>query len=249
MRISTGIDLGSRTTKIVQLTGNNISFSKIFPTGHDPLSKVRYILSKIETGPIVTTGYGRLLLEKELGLRRITEIKACARGALYFFPSCRFILDVGGQDCKVIKLGEKGNVVNFDMNDRCAAGTGKFLEVMAHTFNLTIEEFVKLAESASDHVTINSMCTVFAESELVSLICSGRASDEIARGLHVAIAARLSSMVSRFSPDKSIVFAGGGALNKCLVSMLKKSLKLKIEIPEQPQLVAALGVAFIAGGN
>lgn len=241
-----GIDLGSRTTKIVQITDRGVAFTEIFDTGRDPLPRVGEILGRLAPEKMVATGYGRHLIRENFGANHVTEIRACARGAHHLFPGCRTVLDVGGQDCKLVKLDEKGRVVDFEMNDRCAAGTGKFLEVMAQTFEMPLEEFIRMACDAKDHIPISSMCTVFAESEVVSLITSGRPKEQIALGLHVAITNRLMSMLGRFPQDGGILFVGGGAKNDCLHHLLEKGIGTKIERPEEPQIVVALGAALIA---
>jgi len=248
-RDTIGIDLGSRTTKIVHLTGGKIRHREIFDTGHDPLAGVKQALERIGSADIIATGYGRYLLSENLAARRVTEIKACGRGVYERFPGCRTILDVGGQDCKVIRLNGKGKVVDFEMNDRCAAGTGKFLEVMAQSFDMDIEAFVRMAQATTESITINSMCTVFAESEVISLITSGKPKEQIALGLHQSIAERLQAMLSRMPLEEEIVFVGGGAKNSCLHSILQEKLKQKILRPPDPQLITAHGAALLAGEN
>ena len=126
-----GIDLGSRTTKIVQIRDGTVCYTDIFPTSHNPLVRVRAVLSRIDTSSLIATGYGRHLVREHFDAKTVTEITACAVGVYHQFPRCRTVLDVGGQDCKVIHMGEDGKVLDFEMNDRCAAGTGRFLEVMA----------------------------------------------------------------------------------------------------------------------
>lgn len=246
MSTVTGIDLGSRTTKIVQLVDGKIRHKEIFDTGHDPLSRVRTIMNQLNPSRIMATGYGRHLLCENLDAQRVTEIKACAKGAHHLYPSCRTILDVGGQDCKVIRLNEEGDVLDFEMNDRCAAGTGKFLEIMAQTFEMDIDKFINTALSTDKYVSINSMCTVFAESEVVSLITSGKPKNEIAMGLHVAIERRLLAMLQKMQPQDDIIFVGGGAKNECLHRILENNLKKKITRPEDPQFVVAFGAALLA---
>ncbi|MFQ6037718.1 MAG: acyl-CoA dehydratase activase [Candidatus Aminicenantales bacterium] len=245
MRKVLGIDLGSRTIKIVELSNGRLTHAEIFDTGHDPLARVENSLRKLGKAPIVATGYGRHLLGETFQARRVTEIKACGKGVVHFFPECRTILDVGGQDCKVISLDEEHRIKDFEMNDRCAAGTGRFLEFMAQTLDVDITDFVRLASSAKGHIAINSMCTVFAESEVVSLITSGKPRDQIALGLHVSIAERLDAMLRKISPEEDIVFVGGGAKNVCLHRLLEARQRTKIYVPEEPQLVSAIGAALL----
>ena len=167
------------------------------------------------------TGYGRHLVAPVLGAEAITEIKAFAAGARYLYPDCHTVIDIGGQDSKVILLSDKGEVQKFEMNDRCAAGTGKFLEVMAHTLEVDIDEIGDLALSAGKKIQINSLCTVFAESEVVSLIARGEETSSIALALHEAIATRIVSMVRRTGIKEKVVFAGGASLNKCLSALIE----------------------------
>ena len=244
-----GIDLGSRTTKIVQLVDGEIQHQEIFETSHDPLARVKKTLSLLGQSPIMATGYGRHLICEKFNAERISEIKACGRGAHHLFPSCRSVLDIGGQDYKLIQLNEKGNVIDFEMNDRCAAGTGKFLEIMAQAFEMDIETFVQTALNASNHINITSMCTVFAESEVVSLITSGKPKEEIALGLHLSIAQRLQPMFTKMPLEEDILFVGGGAKNDCLHTILEKKLKCTIKRPEEPQIVVALGAALLANDS
>jgi predicted CoA-substrate-specific enzyme activase len=156
------------------------------------------------------------------------------------------VIDVGGQDCKVALLSEDGEVRKFEMNDRCAAGTGRFLEVMARALDLDIAQLGEHALAATKMVPVNSLCTVFAESEVVSLVARGEDSRTIALGLHEAIATRIAGMVRRVGPRERAVFAGGGALNACLRRLLSEKLGLELTVPEQPQIVGALGAALLA---
>jgi len=157
------------------------------------------------------------------------------------------VIDVGGQDSKVTLLTESGKVQKFEMNDRCAAGTGKFLEVMANTLEVGIGELGNLALTASKVVRINSLCTVFAESEVVSLIARGEESSAIALALHEAIATRVATMVRRIGrPNKRVVFAGGAALNRCLHKLIGEKLGVELTVPHEPQTVGALGAALLA---
>ena len=180
----------------------------------------------------------------------ITEIKAVARGAKAVFSSCRTVVDIGGQDTKVISLDEKGMVTGFEMNDRCAAGTGRFIEIMARTLGYSIEGFGASCKSWADKmanvIKINSMCTVFAESEVVGLIAKGVPRDEIATAIHDSITGRVMSLIRRVGSDDDIIFAGGCARNACLAAMLSERLQKPIHISETPEMLAALGAALYA---
>jgi predicted CoA-substrate-specific enzyme activase len=225
--------------------------SAILETGVNPLRRCQELLAARSYQRLVVTGYGRHLVSSAIGGETVSEIRAYAVGARYLYPDCRTVLDVGGQDSKVTLLSPEGEVLKFEMNDRCAAGSGKFLEVMAKTLEVDIGNLSALALSASRVVQINSLCTVFAESEVVSLISRGVESSAIAMALHEAIAARIASMVRRIGPRERVVFAGGAALNKCLCRIVSEKLGIEITIPPEPQIVGALGAALIAkaGGH
>jgi predicted CoA-substrate-specific enzyme activase len=240
-----GLDVGSRTTKLVVLDKDAVE-GTIIATGVDPLRRCRELLAGRELAGLMVTGYGRHLVAAALGGERVSEIKAFAVGSRHLYPACRTVIDIGGQDCKVIALADGGEVRKFEMNDRCAAGTGKFLEVMAHTLEVDISEFGGMALSASGTVRINSLCTVFAESEVVSLIAKGEEAGAIALALHEAVATRIETMARRLGVQDSVVFAGGGSLNKCLVKLLERKLGKKLVVPESPQTVGALGAALLA---
>jgi (R)-2-hydroxyacyl-CoA dehydratese activating ATPase len=243
--IAAGLDVGSRTIAIVSLNGSDMSY-RVVDTGVNPLQRCRELLDGTGCTSLVVTGYGRYLVTEKLGGEAVSEIKAFAVGARHLFPDCRTVIDIGGQDSKVILLSEDGNVLKFEMNDRCAAGTGKFLEVMAKTLEVDIGDLGGLALSARSSVRINSLCTVFADSEVVSLIAKGEDSAAIALGLHESIASRITNMVRRVGCRERVVFAGGGALNRCLLQLLEHKLAVKMTVPPQPQTVGALGAAVIA---
>ncbi len=200
--ISAGIDIGSRSIEIAVLEDGIIRETRKTDTGFDPIGQAKKLILDLKYDAILATGYGRTLFEIEHDAPTITEIKAHARGAVYFFPQARTVLDIGGQDSKVISLNASGKVVRFEMNDRCAAGTGKFLEIMATALGFSIETFGDEAMTAKKDLTINSMCTVFAESEVTSLVAKGENPNEIARGLHIAVVKRaLSIPCSVMSPN------------------------------------------------
>jgi len=216
--------------------------SRVVDTGTDPLARARELLDGHD-GLTVATGYGRHLAREKLGLPVITEIKAHALGASRLFPQCRTVIDIGGQDSKVIRV-EKERQVNFEMNDRCAAGTGRFLEVMAMTLGYTLAEFGSEALKAQESANINSMCTVFSESEVVSLIAAGKSKQSIALGLHESIVNRLLALVGRVGAEQQVVITGGVALNPCIRTLLERRLGLRLLVPEGPQIVGALGAAL-----
>ena len=241
--ISAGLDVGSRTIALVALNGR-ITARQVVDTGINPLQRCKELLSGIEYERLVVTGYGRYLITENIGGEAVSEIKAFAAGARYLYPDCRTVIDIGGQDSKVILLSGDGNVLKFEMNDRCAAGTGKFLEVMAKTLEVDINGLAGLALSATKSVSINSLCTVFADSEVVSLIAKGEDSGAIALGLHKAISTRIANMVKRVGLHERAVLAGGGALNRCLHHLLEDKSGIKLTVPPVPQTVGALGAAL-----
>jgi predicted CoA-substrate-specific enzyme activase len=240
-----GLDVGSRTIKLVTFD-KEIRESFITETTVNPLLRCQQLLSDKDYERLVVTGYGRHLVAPVLHGEVVSEIKAFALGSGSLFPDCRTVIDIGGQDSKVILLSDKGEVQKFEMNDRCAAGTGKFLEVMANTLEVSIAELGDLALSAIRKIQINSLCTVFAESEVISLIAKGEETSVIALALHEAIATRIVAMVMRTGWKEKVVFAGGGSLNKCLITLLKQKLDTDLIIPNSPQTVGALGAAILA---
>ena len=240
-----GLDIGSRTIKLVTFDTAVVE-SVIADAGVNPLERARPLIAGKNFKRLVVTGYGRHLVAPVLKGDKVTEIKAFAAGAHHLLRDCRTVIDIGGQDSKVIRLAENGGVLKFEMNDRCAAGTGRFLEIMAHTLEVSIGEVGDLALRARKELRINSLCTVFAESEVVSLIARGEDSSDIALALHEAIAARITTMVNRVGLNGKVVFAGGASLNKCLVKLLTEKLNTKLVIPDAPQIIGALGAAILA---
>ena len=242
-----GIDIGSRTIEVVVIdeTGKILRNLQT-DTGFEPMKAAKELLGNQLYTRIMATGYGRNLFEIAFDASTVTEIKAHARGARAFFPEARAILDIGGQDSKAIALAENGRVMKFEMNDRCAAGTGKFMEIMAKTLGYAIEDFGREALLAQCDVNISSMCTVFAESEVTSLIAKGQDRREIALGLHNSVIRRVIGMVNRVSTAGDIVFTGGVAKNACMQTMLAEKMARKVLIPDDPQLVGALGAALLA---
>jgi activator of 2-hydroxyglutaryl-CoA dehydratase len=270
-----GIDIGSRYIKYILLNDKQVCDFQKRETGHDPLSVCRELLDHGRPDKLIATGYGRHLLEVYNNIKTITEIKAVARGAREVFPDCRTIIDIGGQDTKIISLNEDGTVANFEMNDRCAAGTGRFLEIMAKALNYNIEDFgnncnnetIMLHSDTNDNknnpplppllkgggfsgenrtVKINSLCTVFAESEVISLITRGEKREVIAHAIHESTVNRVIALIKRIDVKDDIVFAGGCAKNSCLKKMLEERLKKHIYVHKNPYIHAAYGAALFA---
>jgi predicted CoA-substrate-specific enzyme activase len=243
-----GLDIGSRTIALVEWDGAQIVRAQVVDTGTDPVRNARSLIEDRAYQRLVATGYGRhLAAERELADEVISEIKAYGLGAHHLYPDVGTVLDIGGQDSKVIRIGPKGRVLRFEMNDRCAAGTGRFLENMAHALGMSVEGFGPHALSANGQaVRISSMCTVFAESEVVSLIARGEDSRRVALGLHQAIVDRVGGMIRRVGVQDRFVFAGGVALNPCLQRLFSQALEVSLTVPDDPQVVGALGAALHA---
>jgi (R)-2-hydroxyacyl-CoA dehydratese activating ATPase len=242
-----GLDLGSRTTKIAEIAGGVLDRFEVFDTGPGSLDRVRARLAAKDYVAAAATGYGRFLVNAHLECRVVTEITACALGARFLRPDAGLVIDVGGQDSKVILLGTGGAAfADFEMNDRCAAGTGRFLEVMAGLLGFSLRDFGRAACETEETVTLSSMCTVFAESEVISLLAAGRDRRAIARGLHGAVADRVYPLAARFDPPGEIVCAGGVALDPCFVGLLAAKLGRPIVVPAEPQIVTAVGAALAA---
>jgi len=245
MRYS-GIDIGSRTVKIAILDNDELIFSRKSIASHDPLETAARLIENIELGTVVATGYGRHLIKASLDCTVISEIKAFALGARMFSEDCRTILDIGGQDTKAIALDENGNMSKFEMNDKCAAGTGRFLEIMATALGYSLEDFSKAALSAKRAAKINSTCTVFAESEVISLTHQGALREEVALGIHKAIISRSTAILKRLAAPGNIFFAGGVAFNQCVRTLLADEMERHVFVPPDPQIVGAVGAALYA---
>jgi predicted CoA-substrate-specific enzyme activase len=242
-----GIDIGSRFIKYVLLEDNRVLEFQRRETGHKPLLECREMIDQGKPERLIATGYGRHLLEIHKNVETITEIKAVAKGARQIFPACRTVIDIGGQDTKAISLSEDGTVTNFEMNDRCAAGTGRFLEIMAKALGFDMENFGGACSDSAGAVRINSLCTVFAESELISLISKGEKREVIAAALHESIVSRVAALIGRIEVRDDIVFAGGCAKNPTLKQMIENRLQRKIYVHDNPHMLAALGAALYAG--
>ncbi|MHC1725121.1 MAG: acyl-CoA dehydratase activase [Syntrophobacteraceae bacterium] len=245
--LTAGIDIGSRSIELVVLNGKGLISQWKAPTTFDPLGQCAKLMEGFGAGRIIATGYGRKLFadsSKQMDVGTITEIQAYALGARHLYPEARTVLDIGGQDTKVISLSETGKVLKFEMNDRCAAGTGKFLEFMATALQIPLESFGDFALRSERRIQINSMCTVFAESEATSLMARGERPENIAMGLHLAIVQRTIAMLKRVGATAPLVFAGGVAHNPCVIKLMEEDLRQTVIVPSDPDMVGALGAAL-----
>ncbi|MCP4346093.1 MAG: 2-hydroxyglutaryl-CoA dehydratase [Desulfobacterales bacterium] len=252
-----GVDIGSLSCDAVLIDENEtVLAASVVPTGarnREAIERARNEavrlagISENDIAAIVSTGYGRDRVENRTAA--VTEISCHARGIHALFPDTRILVDIGGQDSKAIRLNGQGRFEDFAMNDKCAAGTGRFLEAMARALQVDIEDMGDLDHGASDNLTLSSMCTVFAESEVVSLIAEGKEVSEIVRGLNRSIASRTLALIKRVSLDFSglaISMSGGVAHNKGVVRALSAALNCEVRVPEKPDTVGALGAALIA---
>jgi predicted CoA-substrate-specific enzyme activase len=250
--IVAGVDIGSLTAKAVILQGSDILGYSIIPAGSDVIRVAEHSLTialdraemkRDHLAAIVSTGYGRANVP--LASKSVTEITCDAKGAHRLFPETRMVIDIGGQDSKVISLDQEGRVIDFTMNDKCAAGTGRFLEVMAQALEIELKELGPVSLKHKKSVVISSMCTVFAESEVISLIAEGYPKEDILNGLHQAIASRVSAMAQSLRVE-NVVTLGGVAKNIGVVKALERNLRVKVKVPHEPQIIAALGAAICA---
>jgi predicted CoA-substrate-specific enzyme activase len=250
-----GCDVGSATGKaLIMQDGNIVAFSIIPATTVPAMTACKAMdealrkagLSSVqELEYVVGTGYGRVKIP--FANENISEITCHGKGAYWLCPTVRTVIDVGGQDCKVISINEEGRIIDFTMNDKCAAGTGRFFEAMARALGVELEEFSLLALQSKTPANITSQCSVFAESEVISLVNDGLELTDIAAGLHVAIAGRLSSQVRSVGMMEDVTVSGGCAKNRALVESLAKKLGTNIKmLSEDPQIAGALGAALMA---
>ena len=249
-----GIDIGSRNTKIViyDAQTKRLEFSAFQTTevsvtdGVNNLLKEGYtalgITPKINT--IGVTGYGRKLYQEASSI--LSEISCHTAGCLYYFPHIRTIIDIGGQDSKIITLNEKGKVTDFVMNDKCAAGTGRFLEMTAMRLGCDVSELSLLASKSTRNLTLNSTCVVFAESEIIGMLSSSIPPEDIVRSVHRSIAKRILAQMSVMVWEQPLVFTGGVALNKDMGKCLSEALNSQLLTPPEPEITAALGAAILA---
>jgi len=247
-----GVDIGSTMTKVVIVDSEDAMHARVIgPTGaehrrlankvmEDALAESGLQFDAIEF--VVATGYGRFNVP--FADREMTELTCHARGVLSQFPGAKTIIDIGGQDAKGLKL-TNGKLVDFVMNDKCAAGTGRFLEVIADTFGLRFEDLGEMSMESTQVIPITSTCTVFAQQEVVSRLSEGVQVQDILAGLNDAIADRTTNMVRRLRVEPDVVFTGGVAMNLGVVAALKKKLGQEVLVPAQPLLSGALGAALL----
>ena len=248
-----GIDIGAITAKAAILSdGDELVASVVVPAGYNRAQAADRVLglaldqaglARADLARLGATGYGRIQVPD--ADRVVTEITCHARGAHWLCPDVGTVIDIGGQDSKGIATGPNGRVLDFVMNDKCAAGTGRFLEVMAHALEVDLARFGALSEQARRRAKISSTCTVFAESEVVTHIASGVPREEIIAGIHESIAARVVSMVRRIPLRDVVVLTGGVVQNQGVVGMLEEKLGRRVLVPDLSQVAGAIGAALV----
>ncbi len=252
MSLKVGVDIGSNTAKAAVMEGDHLLGTHLIATGYNVeaagrrvieelLSSLRLDMTTVEQ--ITATGYGRKGIA--IADKTVTELMCHATGARFLNSSIRSLIDIGGQDSKAIVMDEKGRMTNFTMNDKCAAGTGRFLEVMARALEADLNEFGRLSLTSEKPSKISSICTVFAESEVISLVSKGEARENIIAGIHEAIASRVASMASRIAISPPVMMTGGVSKNIGVVKALEKAIGYSLLISPYAQLAGAIGAALL----
>jgi len=249
-----GIDIGSAFSKAVVVAENKIISYHVIPSGGNykltadevagkALKKAKLSFKDIRY--TVATGYGaaNVSFSNEV----VTDISCDGRGVSYLFPSARTVIDIGGQFTKVFKIDERGKPTAFLLSEKCAAGSGRFLQIIAKVLQINLEDIGKLSRRSKTRVDFNTGCAVFAESEAISWIAEGALKEDILAGLHRTLAAKIQTMVERVGIEPDCAVVGGGAKDIGLVKSIEEGLGLSLLVPEEPQIVAALGAALIAG--
>ena len=253
MDMGVGIDVGSTTTKGVLLDSSGKILDKsLMLTGASAIQAVEKTLQNISSSsnidlndiPVISTGYGRARVE--LAEKSVTEITCHSVGVHHINPDIRLLIDIGGQDAKVIRIGPSGRPEDFELNDKCSAGTGRFLEVMARVLEVSLDDLGPLALQSQKPSSISSTCTVFAESEVIGHIGAGESAADIAAGVHVSMVSKISALSKRVGVKEPVCATGGVALNPAFRYHLSNKLGVELWIPEEPQLTGALGAAVIA---
>lgn len=257
MECYAGIDAGSTYVKVAIVSDQTLMACKVAPTGIDCPKTARHLfesllnelgIPKSDVISVVSTGYGRRTID--FADETISEITAHASGTIWTAPEqtrIKTLVDIGGQDSKVIMLGEEKEVKNFAMNDKCAAGTGRFIEVLAQTLETTVDEIGPLSLQAKAPCQINSLCVVFAQSEVISLLAQGKDREDIIAGIHNSFAKRILGMARKIGLEAEVLLSGGGALNPGIVASFEDESMMDIHIAKNPQFNGAIGAAILAG--
>lgn len=253
--ITAGIDMGAKAIKVIILKDGEILSESMVLSGREKEKLAQQALdealkkagiSRGDIARIIATGAGRKRVP--FADDDVTEVSADARGTSWLFPSARTVIAVGAEEGRGIKCDEQGKVVDFAINEKCAAGAGSFTEAMSRALELKLEDMAELSLQAQGEAAINAQCAVFAESEVVSLVHSKTPKADIARAVHDAIASRITSMVRTVGVGRDVALIGGLARNVGFVDSLKRGLEMDLLIPEEPEFVGALGAALVAAG-
>ena len=248
-----GIDVGSASSKAVILKdGKDVVAAEVVQVGTGSTGPQRALEAAFETSGLtmqdisytVATGYGRFAFKE--ADKQISEISCHAKGIYHLVPTARTIIDIGGQDAKAIKLDNKGGIKQFFMNDKCAAGTGRFLEVMSRVLETSLDKMAEQDEQATDTAPISSTCTVFAESEVISQLSNGTSRNNIIKGVHLSVASKACGLAYRGGVEKDVVMTGGVARNAGVVRAVESILKTDVIVAPNPQTTGALGAALFA---
>jgi benzoyl-CoA reductase subunit D len=252
--ITAGIDVGAKTIKVVLLADGQPVAQSMTPAGLDTRTALDRVfeeavaaangLERDDIDSIVSTGAGRQ--DVPFADDQVTEVTAAARGAHSLFPNVRTVIDVGAEEGRAVRCNEAGGVEDFAVNEKCAAGAGTFTEAMARALEVDLEELGKMSLRSTQAVPMNAQCTVFAESEVVSLLHANTPKEDISRAVHDAMASRITSMVRKVGFQKDVVLVGGLAKNAGFVDSLQRGLETEILVPETPEFVGALGAALVA---
>ena len=248
-----GIDIGSGTSKGAILQDGKLKEYHLLPSGNNYRTSAQKLrdelldkagLSAEDITYTVATGQGAG--NAPFSNQQVTDIRCCARGINSIFPSVRTIIDVQAQSSQVIRLNEKGQVTNFVISEKCAAGSGRFLEVIANVLQIDLKDIGPLSMKSKKPVTFTTSCAVFGESEAISRVAEGIAKEDILAGVHQALANKISALINRVGPEKDCAISGGGGLDIGLIRNIEEKLDIKLLIPPQPQIITALGAAILA---
>lgn len=248
-----GIDVGSLTTKVVLLNQDRIMSHEVLPTGVNAGEASQKAMDTVlrnagisfqDVECIVCTGAGKKKIPFKS--KQATEVMCDARGAYHLYPKSDGVIDIGGENCRAIKCDAEGNVLDFALNDKCASGTGIFLDAMAKALRVKPEEMGELSLQATQDIEVTSMCSVFAESEVVSMIHRKTPKNDILKGIHKSIASRICGLANRIMLEGELVVVGGISRNIGLVAILKELMDSELIVPEEPEIVGALGAALLA---
>lgn len=252
--VTAGIDVGAKTVKVMILCEAEVLAHGSGATGFDQVASTGAVLedalckaglSAGDLQKVVATGAGGKRVP--MADRTISEVAADARGAIFLFPGARTVVDVGAEEGRAIKCDPQGRALDFAVNEKCAAGAGAFTEAMARALEVDLEEFGQLSLRSTQTIPMNAQCTVFAESEVVSLLHAQTPKEDIARAVHDAIASRIAGLARRVGVEMEMVVIGGVARNAGFVDALERALDFSLLVPELPDMVGALGAALVAG--